>query len=267
MADQNLTTEELESEEWRNIPGFPGYQASNIGRVRSVKITVLKCRPGRNPAYFSVSLQRKGHKAVSRGIHQLVASAFIGPRPSGMLVNHKDTNKRNNRFPNLEYRTHQGNAQHASENGLLLMGQDNPASKLTEQQVAEILGRLAAGEMGRDICADYSVSDVVVSLIRRGKAWKNVERPVGLYEGPLPNWAKIHPERLARGDQNGSRKHSERLPCGEDSHNAKVTAIEVQTIRSLYATGNYTMKELANNFGLGTSQTNRIIKRLTWKHL
>ena len=43
---------------------------------------------------------------------------FIGQYPKGKQINHKDTNKQNNRLDNLEYCTPKENTQHAYDNGL-----------------------------------------------------------------------------------------------------------------------------------------------------
>ena len=50
--------------------------------------------------------------------HILVAKAFLGPRPKGMVINHKDGNNLNNAAKNLEYVTPKRNQEHASEMGL-----------------------------------------------------------------------------------------------------------------------------------------------------
>lgn len=50
--------------------------------------------------------------------HQIVASHFHGDRPPGLTVNHKDGNKTNNRFQNLEYVTRSENTLHAISSGL-----------------------------------------------------------------------------------------------------------------------------------------------------
>lgn len=104
-------------EEWQDIEGFIGlYQVSNLGRVRSLdrndsagrprKGRVL--RPGTNFGYPFVNLSKNSENHVVR-VHSLVAEAFLGPRPDGYQVNHKDCNKTNNRADNLEYVTHAEN--------------------------------------------------------------------------------------------------------------------------------------------------------------
>lgn len=45
----------------------------------------------------------------SRCVHMLVAEAFLGPRPIGQEVRHKDDDRTNPRLDNLEYGTRQDN--------------------------------------------------------------------------------------------------------------------------------------------------------------
>lgn len=59
--------------------------------------------------YPRVSLSSKG-KVRHRGVHLLVASAFLGPIPSGMHVHHKNGIRNDNRVPNLEIVTPAENA-------------------------------------------------------------------------------------------------------------------------------------------------------------
>ena len=89
----------MNTEIWKDAPGFPGYQVSNAGRVRSLR-RVLKqdCVKG----YCRVRLYRK--KTVNRVfVHRLVALAFV-PNPSGFqFINHKNETKDDNRPDNLEW--------------------------------------------------------------------------------------------------------------------------------------------------------------------
>jgi hypothetical protein len=50
-------------------------------------------------------------------IHQLVAELTLGPRPKGLVINHKDGNKLNNSPKNLEYCTINENIQHSIKMG------------------------------------------------------------------------------------------------------------------------------------------------------
>lgn len=59
-----------------------------------------------------------GNKRAYKQVHRLVAIAYI-PNPNSLPeVNHRDTNKKNNRVSNLEWNTTLENQQHAWETGL-----------------------------------------------------------------------------------------------------------------------------------------------------
>ena len=96
-------------EEWKSIPGYEGlYEVSNWGRIKShlycksQKTSERILSPGNRRGYYYVELC-KGGKVKKRSIHRLVAEAFI-PNPSNLPeVNHKDENKENNYFWNLEW--------------------------------------------------------------------------------------------------------------------------------------------------------------------
>lgn len=108
---------------WRDIPSLLGkYQASSNGSVRSLPRVAVR-RNGRNhrvrgkeltgcllkTGYVSVCVGRK-----SRMVHQLVAEAFHGPRPSHCIdVNHLNGVKSDNRPENLEWCTRRDNVLHA----------------------------------------------------------------------------------------------------------------------------------------------------------
>lgn len=114
-----------EEEIWKDIRGFPNYEISNKGRVRSwnnnrygrgENFKFLK--PGLSgDNYFTVSL-RKNNKGNTKYIHRLVAEAFIPNPDNKPEVNHKDGNKKNNILTNLEWSTYSENLNHAYNNGL-----------------------------------------------------------------------------------------------------------------------------------------------------
>ena len=116
-----MNTSKPTIEQWRDIPGHPGYQVSDHGRVRSLDRTIttangqvrrLKGRAMRatlnQHGYPFVDLRNQGKRRV-RTVHSLVAEAFIGTRPEGMEVCHNDGNKTNNHVDNLRYGTRSDN--------------------------------------------------------------------------------------------------------------------------------------------------------------
>lgn len=116
---------------WRDIRGYEGiYQVSNLGRVRSLDIIVMR-KNGRQltvkgrilsftknaQGYLVVWLYKNGKKK-DRRIHQLVAEAFItNPNPKFYtVVHHKSRNKEDNRVENLEWMTKlEHDAEHIDE--------------------------------------------------------------------------------------------------------------------------------------------------------
>lgn len=95
---------------WSPINGFDGeYEISSFGRVKSLKSGIILRQYEDRGGYLEVHL-RKHSKKYHKKIHRLVAEAFL-PNPNNYLeVNHKDENKKNNRFDNLEWCTHQYNS-------------------------------------------------------------------------------------------------------------------------------------------------------------
>lgn len=95
-------------EVWKDIPGYEGmYQASTHGRIRSLRI--LKSRLTTGTGYPAVVLPSEpsspSRRQSNRHVHALVAAAFLGPRPRGMHIDHKDGDRANPQPDNLEYVT------------------------------------------------------------------------------------------------------------------------------------------------------------------
>lgn len=101
-------------ETWRTILGFPMYEVSNLGRVRSWSGShphrrtcprILKPgRSGYRRMYLTVSLCGPDARAP-KYVHRLVLEAFVGPCPEGMQCRHLDNNPANNRVENLAWGT------------------------------------------------------------------------------------------------------------------------------------------------------------------
>lgn len=118
-----------DEEIWKDIPNYEGlYQASNLGRVRSldrwvdgkngikyfVKGMILKPRLS-NIGYQQVFLRNNGNRKNCY-IHRLVWEAFNGKIPEGMEINHISENKQENKLSNLNLLSHSANLNWGTRN-------------------------------------------------------------------------------------------------------------------------------------------------------
>ncbi len=107
---------------WKDIPGYPKYQISELGDVRVLKQGGYRSVSPHDTVrgYIRVNIRDENDQPVKRQVHRLVALAFIGDPPDEerIYVNHKDGITWNNHFSNLEWVTSQENSIHAMENKL-----------------------------------------------------------------------------------------------------------------------------------------------------
>lgn len=105
----------MEEEYFIDIPGYEGiYQASNLGRVRSVRRTQIyngrritmegkMLKPRVNKKGYGRLVLYKNKESHDIGVHQLVAMAFLGHIRCGqdIVPDHIDGDKMNNRIENI----------------------------------------------------------------------------------------------------------------------------------------------------------------------
>lgn len=110
--------QELEGEIWKQVLGYPRYQISNLGRVKSYSETyssfyLLKCDYNTYNNRWYVNLRNEG-KQKTFNLARLVAHHFCdGFSETNNTVNHKDGNTHNNRAENLEWVSQGENNLHA----------------------------------------------------------------------------------------------------------------------------------------------------------
>lgn len=193
-------------ENWK--PVFNGaYEVSDLGNVRRAVagISTFIGRPlipNFSPGgYLQIAFSANG-KTKRMYVHHLVMSAFMGDRPCGYIVNHKDLDRTNNRLENLEYITQKENCLHSFNAQGRKRGPTKPPrelkgkqvgekhwmkrnpenirhgeslnSKLTETQVLEIREKRKNGKTCKDLVEEYNVSIAQISRICLRKRWAHI---------------------------------------------------------------------------------------------
>jgi hypothetical protein len=102
--------------EWKKIEEVDGkYEISNTGIIRNRLTKNIISQFKNNAGYYRVNIGLPSKKYF---VHRLVAKYFINGYFEGAVVNHKDCNKTNNFYSNLEWVTRSYNSKHAYINGL-----------------------------------------------------------------------------------------------------------------------------------------------------
>lgn len=182
MSDVNVIAE------FRNVDGWEGYCINSIGVIKSRrrwghggglgdKWRILKPTLDSH-GYFVVSLcNGNGIKKVAK-VHRLVAEAFIGPCPDGMIVCHCNGIRTDNRVENLRYDSYQGNSDDCVKHGNSPKGTRCHLAKLTDEKVKDILTDYATGDFVlRELSEKHGVG---ISAIHRAvirKTWRHVSVP------------------------------------------------------------------------------------------
>lgn len=126
----------------KDIPNYEGlYKISENGQVLGVKRKKFLIQQKHKHGYLQVGLCKNGIVVMSL-IHRLVAKTYLKNPLNLPQVNHKDGNKLNNHFSNLEWCDNSYNSQHAHNNGLrshkVLSGENARNAKLSQTEVNEI---------------------------------------------------------------------------------------------------------------------------------
>ena len=179
--------DDIIDEIWK--PCFDGiYAVSNLGRIRRERAAM-----GARKGYLLRLSLRNGYtyfNPVCNGIqtiayvHHVVASAFLGVRPTGHEINHKNGIKTDNLSTNLEYISASENCKHAFRLGLSrppggnnhipARGERCGSARLTEKQVRELRRRHKNGEGLRPLAREFGVVHATVRLAVSGSTWSHV---------------------------------------------------------------------------------------------
>ena len=179
-------------ETWRGIPGFDGYEVSDLGRVRSYWAAGrnggtgnwhLSSRPQRilrpqpnGSGYLRVLLVGES-ESVRYAVHHLVLLAFDGPPPTPRhQTNHLDGDKTNNALSNLAWATCSENMKHSfDELGREpVSGEQNGNARLDWPAVCTIREMYASGNhTTRSLAPRFGVSQATIWRVVTGQTWNS----------------------------------------------------------------------------------------------
>lgn len=201
------------NEIWKIIKEYSDYQISNLGRIKSFKYNkingkILKINKD-SKNYFFINLWRNG-TSKNKLIHVLVYETFYNDKLKlNECVHHKDENKENNYYDNLEKMTkfdhnsfHNKEKYHSdetknkirnkmkgknigklrsnetknkiSQNHADFKGECHPRHKLTKVQIIQIKMLFKLNFKNRYISENYNISIGQVSHIRNNLTWSHI---------------------------------------------------------------------------------------------
>ena len=167
---------------WKEIKGYPNYQVSNMGRVKSLnynrtgKEKIMKLTNDKD-GYLLVKIY-KNKKQTTHKVHRLVAEAFLLNPDNNPEIDHINTDKTDNTVwlnddgsvnydkTNLRWVTRKGNM-------------NNPLSKKN----------ITIGKFGKNRGKEHFASKPIIQFTKNNefvKIWENaqdVAREWGLYSG------------------------------------------------------------------------------------
>lgn len=180
-----LNCERWKTIKFRNVKDNM-YQISDFGNLRNIKTnTNLHPWKGKN-GYLYGTLMCSDNKPCHIGIHVLVALHFIDIpdelKNSGekLVPNHKDFNKLNNYYKNLEWNTYAMNNKWNIDHGHYKKGEECPNSLVNDDMVHLICQLMEEGYKNNKIIKilGKSTSDryfkSLMTRIRTGKSWKHI---------------------------------------------------------------------------------------------
>jgi hypothetical protein len=200
-----------QSEEWKDIEEFSGYQISNFGKIKSFKHDKINGRLLKlnNDKYgYNHIILSKNNKTYIKKIHRLVFETFIEKLDNGYIIHHIDENKKNNKINNLikmslcEHNIYHNKGEKShfynshrfgkdspmfgknhseksknliKENHTNCKGENNTRSKLTKIKIIDIRKLCDEKKLTlREIAKLFNVTPTTISYIKDRKSWSNI---------------------------------------------------------------------------------------------
>lgn len=176
ISGGGYTVKKTRKTQHKQISGYEGlYDIYTDGAVWSYGSNrFLKVRRDAH-GYQVYTLCTRGKVRVVKA-HRLVYAAFCGAIPTALQINHKDGDKLNNHFSNLELLTPIENTRHAWRTGLAIRrtGTAMGTSKLKEDDIPRIRAMKDSGMASPKIAQIFGVHDSTIRKILTRATWSGV---------------------------------------------------------------------------------------------
>lgn len=171
---------------YKEIPNWPGYLASNEGKIYSVKVIGSRGVLDYNHPHelvprlikggYHVYLRNNTKKKYAFNVSRLIWETFKGVIPKGFVIDHIDCNRTNNILENLQCISYSDNTRRAY--GLTRKaytnGGINGRTITNTQNVGSILYEYSQGYTQQQLVDKYGISQKQISRIINKKAWKYI---------------------------------------------------------------------------------------------
>jgi len=175
-------------EVWKPVPGHNFYEASNLGRVRSIDREVPHNRYDDKTMRLRGKILKqhespRGHKLVGLAdkkkilVHRIILETFVGPCPEGQECRHLDGNPSNNRVDNLVWGSRRENCEDRIRLAESPRGSAHWNAKLCEEKVIAIRKLFNKTNSTKEDLAnlfDVSATTIMDAVNGRTWSWLNV---------------------------------------------------------------------------------------------
>jgi len=169
--EQSLSGSHTTGTNWRPLYGYRYWEINDRGDVRKTYYSKKYVDPN-GYTYLHISQDGKQRKIA---LHRAVWEAFESEIPPGLMINHKNGSKTDNRLENLEVVTNRENISHYKNKLLTYKGEKVNTSKLTEDDVRAIRARKKLGVSSRQLAKEYGVYPSTIARVASGRNWKHVK--------------------------------------------------------------------------------------------
>lgn len=180
----------LNLSKFKPIPGFNRYLISEDGIVYSKVRNQIIAQYKNWAGYITVTITDDNGFRSPRKVHRLVYLTFVGPLDPNLVVDHKDDDKNNNHYTNLQQITPSANSTKS-----FISGKNKEKVVWTKEMIHQICKMtqnfVSETEIFEKFGVDYDKNreqcNVLIGQLRRGQIHKDVTKlyNLSLYYGGI----------------------------------------------------------------------------------